>query len=225
MELKKSPKADLENKKVLFLEIGLIISLALMITAFSVSQKEKTIEKFDLQVAPVEEEIVEITRHEDKPLEQPKTTPNVISDIIDIVKDDAKITQDFSFAEFDEDVMIVKPVETKEEAVEADEPIWFAEEMPTFQGGDKEKFRNWVQGKLDYPLIARENNIQGTVNVKFFIDKDGNLTGIEILSSPDKSLSEETIRVLKTSPKWAPGKQRNKPVPVNFSIPIIFKLQ
>lgn len=224
MELKKSPKADLENKKGLFFEIGLAVSLILMIIAFSVSQKEKVVEKFDLQIAMVEEEIMEITRQEQKPPEQQVAAPNVISDILDVVKNDAKITTELTFTEFDEDVVVAKPVEKKEEAVVEETPFMKVEQMPTFQGGDIMTFRTWVQSKLEYPQIALENNLSGRVTVNFVIEKDGSLTNITVLQSPDRSLSDEAVRVLKTSPKWSPGKQYNSPVRVQYSLPVEFKL-
>ncbi len=112
----------------------------------------------------------------------------------------------------------------QEEEVE-DIPVYVAEEMPTFQGGDLNTFRTWVQGKIVYPRMAQENNIQGKVVLKFVVEKDGSLTNIEEIASPDRSLTEESIRVLKSSPKWSPGKQRNKPVRVIYILPIDYLLQ
>lgn len=224
MELKKSKKADLENKKGLFLEIGLAVSLLLMILVFSVSQKEKVVEKFDLQIAMVEEDIMEITRQDQKPPEPVAAPPQVVSDIIDIVKNDSQITTDISFTEFDEEVIILKPAEKKEEIVESDEPFLMVEEMPSFQGGTIDDFRKWVQGKLVYPAIAQEHNIQGKVILTFVIEKDGSLTNIQVLQSPDRSLADEATRVLKQSPKWSPGKQRNMPARVKYTLPVDFKL-
>ena len=83
MEIKKSPKADLQNKRGLLLEIGLIIALGGVIAAFAWTPKEQKIEKLDLNIAPVEEEIMEITRQEQKPPESPKKTEiTVITDIL-----------------------------------------------------------------------------------------------------------------------------------------------
>jgi protein TonB len=98
-----------------------------------------------------------------------------------------------------------------------------AEQMPTFRGGDLSKFRNWVQLNVKYPQIALENGIQGNVVVKFVVEKDGTLSNIQVLHSPDKTLSDAAIQVLQKSPKWEPGKQRNKPVRVTYTLPISFK--
>ena len=114
--------------------------------------------------------------------------------------------------------------EDEEEIIE-DAPLIKAEVMPTFQGGDLNTFRQWVQKQLRYPQIALENNITGRVTLQFVIEKDGRLTGIKVLTSPDASLSEEAIRVVQSSPKWTPGKQRNQPVRVSFTLPVMFQLR
>ncbi len=224
MELKKTPKADLENKRGLFYEIGLVVTLFLMIGMFAFSQTEKHIEKPDLGLTVVEEDIIEITRQDQKPPEPVAQTIAVVSDVLNIVKNDTKIVNEISFTEFDEDIVIVKQEAKAEEAVASDEPFIIVEDMPMFQGGDLSTFRTWVQSNLVYPNIAQENGIQGRVVLTFVIEKDGSLTNIEVFSSPDRSLSEEAERVLKRSPKWTPGKQRNSPVRVRFNLPVEFKL-
>ena len=97
--------------------------------------------------------------------------------------------------------------------------------MPTFQGGDLMKFRAWVQSRLRYPQIAQENGITGRVLLTFVVERDGSLTNIEVLQTPDRSLSDEAARVLKMSPKWKPGKQRNQAVRVKYTLPVDFRLQ
>lgn len=225
MELKKSPKADLQNKKSLFLEIGLAVSLLLMIWMFSCSQEEKNIEIIDMGLAPIEEEMIEVTRQEDqKPIEPVKQTIAVVSDILNVVKNDTKIETDLTFTEFGEDDIVIVAPKKKEEIVATDEPFIRVEKMPSFQGGDLNTFRNWVQGKLQYPSIAAENGIQGTVTLSFVIEKDGSLTNVQVLVTPDSSLSQEAIRVLNQSPKWTPGKQRNTTVRVKYTLPVVFRL-
>ena len=227
MEIKKSPKADLQNRKGLFLEIGLIISLLIVIAAFAYAPKEYRIEQVDLNYGPIEEEITEITRNEQKPPEPPKKIEiKVYNDILDIVTNDTKVTTDFSFEEFEAGLEITtKVMEVEEEEIEEDAPLLKAEKMPSFQGGDLNKFRNWVQGKLKYPKIAQENGISGRVTLSFVIEKDGTLTGIQVMQSPDKSLTDEAIRVVGSSPKWSPGLQRNQPVRVRYQLPVNFQLR
>lgn len=227
MEIKKSPKVDLQNRKGLFLEIGLIISLLIVIAAFLYAPKEYRIEQVEMNYGPVEEEITEITRNEQKPPEPPKKIEiKVYNDILDIVTNDTKVTTDFSFEEFEAGLEITtKVMEVEEEEIEEDAPLLKAEKMPSFQGGDLNKFRNWVQGKLKYPKIAQENGISGRVTLSFVIEKDGTLTGIQVMQSPDKSLTDEAIRVVSSSPKWSPGLQRNQPVRVRYQLPVNFQLR
>ena len=207
MEIKKSPKADLQNKRGLLLEIGLIVALALVIAAFAYTPKEHRIEQVDLNYGPVDEQIVEITRQDQKPPEPPKKVEvKVIADLLQVVTNETKIATDINFAEFDEDTEVLQQVEVKEEIIEDDQPFLTAETMPSFQGGDLNTFRKWVQDNVRFPQIALENGISGRVVLSFVIEKDGRLTNIQVLMTPDRSLSEEAIRVLSKSPKWSTGK-------------------
>ena len=225
MEIKKSPKADLENKRGLFLEIGLVVALVLVIGAFAVTPKEHRIEKVDLGYAPVEVEIVEVTREDQKPPEAPKKVDMaVVSDMLEVVTNDTKIETEIDFAEFDMNQAIeVAPVQTEE--VFEEEIFIIVEEKASFMGGDEGTFRNWVQQNVKFPQIALENGIQGRVVLSFVIEKDGRLTNIQVLQTPDRSLSEEAIRVLNKSPKWSPGKQRNQVVRVKYTLPVDFRVQ
>lgn len=226
MEPKKTPKADLNKRRGLYLEIGLIVSLMLVIVAFWYTPKEHRIKAVDMNYGPVEEEMTEITRQDQKPPEPPKKTEmKVIADMLSIVKNDTKVTTEVDFTEFDENAEIVQVVDVVEEQIKDDEPFLHAETMPTFQGGDLTTFRNWVQSRVRYPQIAQENGIQGKVTLQFVIERDGRLTNIVVLQSPDRSLSDEAIRVLNLSPKWSPGKQRSQPVRVKYTLPVDFRIQ
>ena len=226
MEIKKSPKADLQNKRGLLLEIGLAVALAIVIGAFAWTPKEHRIEQVDLNYAIVEEEITEITRQDQKPPEPPKKVEvKVIADLLQVVTNDTKIETSMTFDEFDEDAEVFQEVEVVEEEIVDDEPFLIVETMPTFQGGDLNTFRNWVQSNVRFPQIALENGIQGTVVLSFVIEKDGSLTNIQVLRTPDRSQSEEATRVLQKSPKWTPGKQRNQVVRVKYNLPVVFRVQ
>ena len=228
MQIKKSPKADLQNMKGLFLEIGLIVSLLITIGAFLYAPKEYRIEQVDLNYAPIEEEITEITRNEQKPPEAPKKVEiKVFNDILDSVTNDSKITTEvMTFDEFEEGMEIeTTVVEVEEEEIEEDQPFIKVEKMPTFRGGDLNQFRNWVQGRLRYPQIAQENGISGRVVVSFVVERDGTVSNIQVLQAPDKSLADEATRVVGNSPKWEPGMQSNKPVRVKYTLPVVFQIQ
>ena len=217
MEIKKSPKADLENKRGLFLEIGLVVALVLVIGAFAVTPKEHRIEKVDLGYAPVEVEIVEVTREDQKPPEAPKKVDMAV------VTNDTKIETEIDFAEFDVNQAIeVAPVQTEE--VFEEEIFIVVEEKASFMGGDEGTFRNWVQQRVKYPAIAQENGIQGKVTISFVVNTDGSVSNIEVLRTPDRTLSDEAVRIIKSSPKWTAAKQRNKSVRQKFVIPIDFRI-
>ena len=226
MQIKKNPNVDVQNKRTLLLEIGLAVALLIVIAAFLYTPREYRIEQVEMQAAVVEEEITEITRQDQKPPEPPKRTEiTVITDILNIVTNDEKIETSVDFAEFAEDVEIIQQVAVEEENIEDDQPFVKVEQMPSFMGGDLMTFRNWVQSKVRYPQIAQENNISGRVLLMFVIERDGSLTNIQVLQTPDSSLSDEAIRILKTSPKWTPGKQRNQSVRVKYTLPIDFRIQ
>ena len=226
MEIKKSRKADLQNKRGLLLEIGLIVALLAVIVAFSYTPSEHRIDKVDLNYGPIEEEMTDITIQDQKPPEPPKKVEvKVIADMLQVVTNDTKITTDVDFAEFDESTEIVQQVVVKEEEIVEEEIFVTAETMPSFMGGDLGVFRNWVQKQLNYPPIAQENGIQGKVIIQFVVEKDGRLTNVQVLSTPDRSLSEEAVRVLQLSPRWSPGKQRNQPVRIKYTLPVDFRIQ
>lgn len=225
MEIKKSRKADLENRRGIFLEIGLVIALAIVIGAFGCKSKERNVEKVDMVVAPIETELVEITRP-DQPQEQPqikKVEMTVYSDNLQLVDNLSKTDTELSFEDFSEEMEITFTAPEEEEIVE-EEIFVIAEKMATFMGGDLTTFRNWVQQRVKYPAIAQELGISGQVILQFVVEKDGSLTNIQVLRSPDNSLSDEAVRVLKSSPKWEPAMQRNKPVRLKYTLPVVFRI-
>lgn len=225
MEVKKSPKADLQNKKGLFLQIGLVVALLITIGLFWYSQPEKKVQEIDMGLAFVEEEITEITTQDQKPPEPPRQQTMVVADVLNIVQNDVQVSTSLDFSDFNEDEVVVATAAVQEEASTADEFFFKVESMPSFQGGDLNTFRNWVQGRLRYPPVAAENGISGRVTLQFIVERDGTLTNIVVMQTPDRSLSEEAERVLKTSPKWTPGKQGNRPVRVKYTLPVDFRIQ
>ena len=228
MEIKKSPKADLEKQKVLFLLVGLVIALGITGLAFSINSKPEAGEYKPPKRETTEMEQIDQTRQDqpETPPEQQKVQAQVITDVLNIVSNDQKIESNIVFAddasEFDDFEIVI---EEKEEVIEEEEIFVNAEEMPTFQGGDLSKFRNWVQQNVKYPQIALENGIQGNVVIKFVVEKDGKLSNIQVLQAPDKTLADAAVAVLQRSPKWKPGKQRSKPVRVTYTLPVSFKIQ
>ena len=124
-------------------------------------------------------------------------------------------------------VEIMDYVEVVEEEVVEEEAIPFqlVEEKPSFQGGDANQFSKWVNSRLVYPEIAKENGVQGRVTLQFTVEKDGTVTKVKVLRGVDPSLDKEAVRVVSMSPKWKPGKQRDRAVPETYTFPVIFQLR
>ena len=231
MEIKKSPKANLENKKLLFTEIGLIISLGVVWFAFEWSTTDKQVSVFEETAEVVEaEEMIPITQETPPP--PPTAAPKIpiLSDQIDIVDDEIQV-DDNLFMNLEDDasmgVEIMDYVETvEEEVVEEDAiPFQFVEEKPSFMGGDANAFSKWVNERLVYPEIAKENGVSGRVTLQFTVNTDGTVSNIKVLRGVDPSLDKEAVRVVSMSPKWTPGKQRDRAVKVTYTFPVIFQLR
>lgn len=225
MEVKKNPKVDLQNRKGIFLEIGLIFSLTMCIIAFSVGQSKKAIEIISVAGPEVEVELIDITKPEEPKTQAPvKQAVKLITNVINVVKNDVEIEEEFDFQDFTEDEIIVEAIEVEEDIVE-EAAFVKVEIMPSFMGGDLNTFRAWFSGEFKIPAIAAENGIQGRVVMKFVIEKDGSIGGIEFLQSPDKVYEDEARRVLMKSPRWTPGRQRDQVVRVFYILPIDCRLQ
>ena len=231
MEIKKSPKANLENKKFLFMEIGLIVALLMVLGAFEWSTTEGTdlASLGDETAVVIEEEQVPITQEEQLPPPEVPKEP-VMSDIIDIVDDDIKVEDNFLLSTEDDASLGVEirdyvVEQAEEEEVEEEVPFAIVEQKPTFQGGDANTFTKWVFSKIVYPEIAKENGVQGRVTLQFTIETDGSVKNVKVLRGVDSSLDKEAIRVVSSSPKWKPGMQRNKPVRVKYTFPVVFQLR
>ena len=229
MEIKKTPKADLENRRTLYTEIGLVVALLVVWGAFSYSTKEKAVASLgeDTQVVEVED-MVPITQETPPPPPEAPKIP-VLSDQIDIVEDDIKVDDNFMSLEDDANlgVEIMDYVEeVKEEVVEEEAiPFQLVEEKPSFNGGDANEFSKWVNSRLQYPEIAKENGVQGRVTLQFTVNPDGSVSNVKVLRGVDSSLDKEAVRVVSMSPKWKPGKQRDRAVKVTYTFPVIFQLR
>lgn len=226
MEEKKSPKANLENKKLMFTQIGLIISLLIAWLAF----EHKSYDKREIdpsllrQTEVIEEDMVEITKQEEpkpQPVEMPKQTTQ-----LEIVEDDVEVEDIEINAEVDQTEVIEEyvPVEVEEEEVQEQEIFQIVEEMPAYPGGDA-KLMEFVAKNIKYPQIARETGIQGRVFVGFVVETDGSVSNVKVLRGIGGGCDEEAVRVVKSMPKWKAGKQRGKAVRVSYMLPVNFKLQ
>ena len=228
MEVKKSPKANLESRKPIFTQIGLVVVLSLVLIAFEWTSTDVNV---DLEAAEeevaVEEEIIPITRQEEvKP--PPPPPPPAVADILNIVEDDVELDLELEImdTEMNQDAMVdfTAVYEVPEETREDGEIFMIVEEIPEFPGGEGE-LQKYLASSVRYPVIAQENGIQGRVYIQFVINQRGEVTNVTILRGVDPSLDREAVRVVEAMPKWKPGKQRNRPVRVSYTVPINFVLQ
>ncbi len=229
MEVKKTEEANLESKRLLFVEIGLVIALALTFVAFDWKTTEKQAAVLDAgPVQTIEEENIPVTQEAPPPPPETAKVP-VLSDQIDIIDDDIEVEDNILNLDDNDDLVIeIKDyIEgPEEEVIEEEEiPYVFVEQRPSFKGGDANAFSKWVASKLVYPEIAKENGVQGRVMISFTIKADGSVANVRVTRSLDPALDKEAVRVVSSSPKWTPGKQRDRAVNVSYSLPVIFQLR
>ncbi len=228
MEKKKTQKADLETKRLLFVEIGLVAALAVIYGAFEYSSAEITTAELAETSMVLDDDFVIPTTFATPPPPPPAVPKIELSDIIDIVDDDVEVEDIFQTIEDDPNEGIVLYDYYDVEEVEVNEdPIPFAivEQKPKFNGGDANEFSRWVNKRLVYPAICVENGIKGKVTIGFTVMPDGSLDNISVIRGVDKALDEEALRVVRSSPKWEPGRQRDRAVPVAYIFPVVFSLR
>lgn len=228
MELKKSDKANLEKQKGLFFQIGLVVALGVILLAFEWKQKPETTDESGAvaQVA-IEEEIAQVTR---PPEVKPPPPPPKVTEVLNLVEDNVKLDDDLKLdVESDDNLSLssIEYVEAKpaEEEVVEETPFVMVEDMPLFQGGNSDTFRAWIAKNLKYPEIAAENGISGRVYIQFCVNSKGDIVDVVVLRGVDPALDKEAMRVVSSSPKWTPGKQRGRAVKVQFTFPVNFVLQ
>ncbi len=224
MERKKSEQANLENKRGLFLEIGLVVVLGLIFLAFEWKSKPPKMEADnDQEVVEEDQEMVPITRQPETPPPPPPPPPKVI-DVINIVDDDVEVSNINLNELFNNPDLELSNIDYTPE--ETEETVFIiVEDMPSFNGEGKEGFRSYIANNMSYPTIAQENGIEGRVYVQFTVNSKGQVVDVQVARGVDPSLDAEAVRVIKSSPPWEPGKQRGKPVSVRFTFPVNFVLQ
>ena len=225
MQIKKSQQASLEDKKIVYVLMGFIFVLSLCYIALEWTEKEVTKYEVVDEDFLIEEEVeIQQTTQETPPPPPPPVVQEV--EVLNVVEDDVETESiEISTEDNKEEVVIAAPVEAPEEEEEEEVVFVVVESMPEFPGGQQALFK-YLGDNVKYPVIAQENGIQGRVIGQFVVNKDGSIVDIEVVrSGGDPSLDKEAIRVIKSMPKWKPGKQRGKPVRVKFTLPVNFKLQ
>lgn len=224
MDVKKSKKVDLREKRGLFFQIGMVVSLAIVFTAFQWTSENNLVDytglKSELDMNFESDWLPLPTKQKEQ--EIPKTK---VVDVIDIVAD-AEDIMDVEVEDSEGDLDIkIKIVAMEPEEIDNTETdtFWIVEEMPSYPGGDNKLLRD-IMSRVKYPELAKENGIQGKVYIEFIVNKKGNVDRVKVSRSVDSSLDEEAMRVIKTLSGWTPGMQRGKAVNVSFTVPINFRL-
>ena len=226
MQVKKSEKASLENDKLIYVLMGLVFVLSLVYVALEWTEREVTkYEVTDTDFLFEEEVEIQQTSQETPPPPPPPAVQEV--EVLNVVEDNVETESIEVNAEDDkaEEVVIAAPVEAPVEEEEEEVVFVVVASMPEFPGGQQALFK-YLSENVKYPVIAQENGIQGRVICQFVVNKDGSIVDVEVVrSGGDASLDKEAIRVIKSMPKWKPGKQRGKAVRVKYTVPVNFKLQ
>ncbi len=176
------------------------------------------------EVEQVEEEIIPVTTQNTPPPPPPPPAPK-LTDLINIVDNDQDIDDELEITDAEDEaentvVDVTQFEDFGEEDTGEAQIFQVVETMPTFKGN----MNKWLKDNVKYPILAQENGISGRVFVAFVVEVDGSITDVKVARSVDPSLDKEAVRVVKAMPKWNPGKQRNKPVRVAFTVPINFTL-
>ena len=227
MEIKKSPKADLEGKKTSNLLIGAIMVLAVLFVGFEWSEREKKVTTDSgIQDVEFEEEIIPITEQEQPQQAPPPPQAPPAEEVLQIIENDSQVEESTIQVSDDTQAAVeVKytPVEVEEEEVDEQQIFQVVEENPEFPGGMKECMK-FLSNNIKYPQISQENGVQGRVIVQFVVNADGTIVDPVVVRGVDPYLDKEALRVIKLMPKWKPGKQRGKAVRVRYTQPVLFRL-
>ncbi len=223
MELKKSKEADLENKKIVFRAVGLVMVSAIVLMAFTLTSavvdEKMAFEKKEKKVSDeILTELPPVT--ETPPEEQEQAPPPPQIEEIDVVEDDEEI-EELDLTTFEEEVETTE--EEEEEEIEAEPIVDFAEVEPAFPGGEVEMIK-FIQQNVEYPELSKEMGEQGTVYVQFVVNSDGSIQDVVVLKGVSELLDKEAMRVVKKMPNWSPGEQAGKKIRVRYQIPIKFSI-
>ncbi len=224
MESRKTASADLERKRPVFFQIGLIVAISAALLAFEWKTPDKGIVLPPRTLAEPTQEIIDVVI-KNRP-EPPKplitTTMNEVENNIKDLPDIAVNTEIDPEGKVEPWTM----PELQPENPDAGEPEIFivAETMPEFPGGDAALMR-YLSENIKYPLIAKETGITGIVYITFIIEPDGKVSSIAVLRGVAGGCTEEAVRVVSEMPDWTPGKQRSKPVRVRMNLPVKFVLR
>jgi protein TonB len=220
--VKKYEVSNIHKYSGLLANIGLVISLAVVITAFEWKDYDAKATQDLPNVSDDFEDIIEIP-----PTSQPPPPPPKIQqpEIIE-VPDEEEIEEEIEVnldVEVTEETVIEEVIDEEPEEEEIEQVFLIVEDQPEPTGG-MGGFYEYLGKNIRYPEQARRMGVEGRVFVEFVVDKTGNLTEVRVVKGIGAGCDEEAVRVVKNSPNWKPGKQRGRPVKVKMTVPVFFKL-
>lgn len=225
METKKHPRIDLEKKRTLFMQIGLLVSLSVVLFAFELKQFEKS--DLVLSASMASTDLEEMVIQTERLQELPPPPPQQITTLLEIVDDNVDILDEIEInieATRETILQDYAPPVAREQEREEEIIYQVVEEQASFKGGQEALFQ-WLGQNLTYPPTARDAGIEGIVYVQFVVERDGSITNVEIRQSNLGGGTEEAaMEAVKKMPRWNPGKQRNRPVRSIFILPVHFQL-
>lgn len=229
MEIKKSPKADLENKRSLFTLVGLVLALGFTYICFEWTNTEvmrPDANNFSEEMYNDSEELPPPSEQNEPHQEvKAETPPPQIVTEIKVVENDKETKEVIIKDPEDKGEPISEALPPEEEEQEDTEEIFtIVEKKADFPGGTA-KLMDFLKKELNYPQVAIDNNIQGRVYVEFVVNKDGSIQDVKVARGVDPSLDNEAIRVVKKMPKWTPAEQRGKTCRSRFTLPVLFKFK
>lgn len=228
MIAKKTDKGNLENKRGMFLLVGFAVVLALVYAGFELFANEDKVAALDLTdddfITVVDDDVIATDQTPPPPPEQPQQQQEVV---LNIVENNIQVSTDLSFdVEFTEDEVIAdvsdEEIEVVEDAAEDEPPMMFTEEMPEYPGGP-EALNAFLTREIQYPEVARNNGITGTVLIEFVVEKDGRVSNAKVKVPLFPECDKEAVRGVMAMPKWKPGKNNGKAVRCYYQVPVTFR--
>jgi periplasmic protein TonB len=227
MELKKTKQADLQSKSFLFFNIGLVVSLSLMIAAFNYKVYDSDGKLELVQTASVMDETIEVPVTEQLPPPPPELTQPQVIEVPneETIEEDIRINMDIE-THIDQKIVEATPLPQADIVVEKEDPheIFIVVEETAAPTGGMPAFYQFVLKNMKYPAPAKRMDIEGKVFVQFIVEKDGRITDVQTVKGIGGGCDEEAVRVVQLSPNWKPAKQRGRAVRQRMILPITFIL-
>ncbi len=229
MEIKKSPKADLEKGKGLNLLMGLVVALAVVFVSLEYRSYDKIEDNVQdkLNIADIEDVmIIDESEPEPEPEpEQPQQQEVQLPEEFKVVDNTQKVEK-IALVSAEEAKPLPPPVivAPKQQEEDPEQIFEIVETNPEFPGGSK-ALNTYLSKNIKYPERPAEMGVSGKVIVRFVVERDGSVTQVTVARGVDPDLDKEAVRVISSMPRWKPGMQQGKPVRVRYTQPVVFKLQ